>query len=247
METITAEVRDTLGVPVVDSLEDLVERTDLALVTAADPRSHPGLFARIAPAGKPVFVTKLLCADASSANAMAELADHHQVPLLCASPHRFTSALVHAVAADRSDTTGADVHGRMPPEPPLPPVFWYGAHLADMLYAVLGPGCRQVTTVGGGNGGDTVVVGAWSDGRIGVLRGSPNWPYTWTVRIHRDGHTEMVDPLDGPEPRHSGVLKQVLAMGRTGVSPVALAEMVEVVRFMEAAEQSRVSGSAVAL
>lgn len=244
LAAITDRVRGELGVALVDSLEELAACVDLILVTVADPRAHPTIFTGLAPAGKPIVLDKILAANTDSARTMITLAERYAVPLLAASSHRFGPGMAAITGAGWN---GAYVQGRLPATPPVPAMFWYGAHLVDLLYAVLGAGCRQVTTTGGGPDSDTVVVGTWADGRIGVVRGIPDWPHTWELHLHRDGCTTSVDPCAGTAPRHAGLLGQALAIARGTQVPVSMEELVEVVRFAEAAERSRVTGEAVLL
>ena len=52
-------------------------------------------------------------------------------------------------------------------EPHHPDLFWYGIHGCEILFTIMGPGCKTVTREG-----PEKVVGVWSDGRTGTFVGS---------------------------------------------------------------------------
>jgi hypothetical protein len=50
-----------------------------------------------------------------------------------------------------------------------PGLFHYGIHAVEVLYTIMGPGCRRVTCT---HEKDTdVVTGQWQDGRLAGVRG----------------------------------------------------------------------------
>lgn len=247
---VAATMRDELAVPFVRTPVEMFDRVDAFVITGADPRTHPYAFRQVASAGKPTAIVKILSADPDSAQEMVNRATREGIPLLAASPHRFSVA--RQVAVTDSDSSarirGADVQGRMPAEPPLPATFWYGAHLIDLLFATLGAGCKAVTTTTPGDEQDWIITGVWEDGRVGVIRGMPSWPRRWKVDIHRyDGSTVSVDPTDGSGPLLAGFVEQLVEMARSGQPPVNPTQLVEVVRFAQAAECSRRTGTTIAL
>ncbi len=63
---------------------------------------------------------------------------------------------------------GADVYSPFILEKTHPDFFWYGIHGVELLYTIMGSGCKTLTRF---HTDDTeVVVGTWNDGRIGTLR-----------------------------------------------------------------------------
>lgn len=252
-DAIVSAMRDELAIPLVESGEELADRVDALVITAADPRAHPALFGQVAASGTPTAIVKILSADADSAREMVELANRHQAPLFAASPHRFGLIDQPGFAAAAERLRGADVQGRMPAAPPISAFTWYGAHLIDLLYAAMGPGCTEVTTATAGPDEDCLSAGVWADGRIGSIRGMADWPRGWKVDLHHDPQTPgdaptiSLDPTAGDRALLAGLASQLVEMTRTGRPPIDPAELVEVVRFAEAAEQSRVTGAPVSL
>ena len=136
--------------------------------------------------------------------------------------------------------TGADVFGPMPFSPPQPGYFWYGIHGAEMLYAILGPGCERVSAIPVGD--HDLIVGAWADGRIGTVRGNRVGPDAFGALIHRTDRTVLVEPPAELTAVYAALLRRVLEMFRTGRPAVGADEMLEIIRFLEAANESRESG-----
>ena len=135
---------------------------------------------------------------------------------------------------------GADVFGPMPFQPPQPGYFWYGIHTAEMLYAILGPGCAQVSAVAAGD--HDLIVGTWADGRIGTVRGNRAGNDAFGALIHRRERVDLVEPPSDLMPLYAALLARVLEMFRTGRPAVDPRETLEIIRFLEAANESRESG-----
>jgi hypothetical protein len=91
-----------------------------------------------------------------------------------------------------------------------------------------------------------VVVGRWGD-RIGTVRGIRTGKSTYGATVFC---ADTVRPFthSSEVPFYALLLRQVLALFRTGKPPVSLSETLEMVAFMEAAlESSQDGGRAVAL
>ncbi len=66
-------------------------------------------------------------------------------------------------------------------------------------------------------------------------------------RNRRSAAGPRVDLDACDKPKHVHLLAKAMEFFRTGVSPVNLAETVEAIRFLEAADESRVTGKKVSL
>ncbi len=74
----------------IDSLEDIVEKSDCLVVLAPDEtHSHERLSAPGLKAGKPVFLDKVLADNLESGKRICELADKHNTPMYSSSALRF--------------------------------------------------------------------------------------------------------------------------------------------------------------
>jgi predicted dehydrogenase len=229
------------GVEIVDSIEDVAERSDAILLESVDGRVHLAQFRAVAR-GKPVFIDKPAAASLGHVLAIFRHADETQTPCFSSSALRFCDE-VQALAADKSvgDVVGCETASPMHIEPSHPDLFWYGVHGVESLYAILGPGCESVTRTD--TPSSTVVTGKWSDGRIGTYRGLKNGgAYAATLFgtkgvAHRAGFSGY-----GP------LVEKICNFFITGKEPVSREQTIEMFAFMEGADESkRQGGSPVAL
>ena len=240
------KVREKYGVEILATPEAVAERCDAILLESADGRVHLEQFRRIAPFGKPVFVDKPFACSSDDARRLVELARRHGVPVMSCSPLRYAENLTAALAdAGGGAILGADCFGPMDLQPTQPGLFWYGIHIVEMLYAALGRGCREVTAVT--NPDYDVVVGRWSDGRLGTVRGNRKRNKHFGGLIHRETTVAGVDVTAQAKPTYASLLERVVKFARDRQEPVPLDETVEIIRFIEAANESRETGGTVTL
>jgi predicted dehydrogenase len=228
------------GVTLVERPEHLLGQVDAVLVESNEGAVHRERATPFLEAGLPVFVDKPLASTAVDARALVELAARRGVPFLSASSLRFALE-VQAVRQGRPDIgelTGADVHAPATLHQYNPGLLHYGVHGVEMLYALLGTGCQEVTCSFHEDG--EVVTGRWSDGRIGVMRGLRRGArgYGFTAYGENGIHHSVV----GFDFLYRELLKVVVPVLAGGPWPVSAEELVEVVAFMEAALASREQG-----
>ena len=244
VEGITQELRENYDVRMLSLPEEVAEQSDAILLTAVDGRSHLELFKRIAPYKKPVFIDKPFAVSFRDAREMVQIAEEQQIPLMSASSLRYAAPLMEALE-EIEEPFGCDTFGPMALEPTQPGLFWYGIHGVEMMYAVLGTGCVRVHAVS--HPRQDVVVGKWADGRIGTFRGNREGNASFGALIHSGDRTAFADVTRSRKPYYAGLLEQVMAMFRSGSPPLDVRETLEIIRFIEAANESRVTGKAVEL
>lgn len=236
----------TLHVEVAGSLEEAIAGCDGILLLSGDGRVHRKQLEAAASTRKPVFVDKPLALSVREAQEMIGIAERWGLPLMSCSALRFDETL-QRLKNGGLDVDGADVTGPLPLEPLQNDIFWYGIHAAEMLYTFLGPGCREVIVHEQGHSSCTIT-GVWKDGRTGTIRGRYNGSGGFTAAVHRSESTETAIIGGTGKPFYASLLEQVLEMFRTGISPVPLEETLEIIAFLEAANESRGNpGSAVRL
>lgn len=246
VDGFTAQLRDQYDVRIAASPEMVAEQSDVILLEAVDGRTHLELFRSIAPYGKPVFIDKPFTISAKEANEIYRLSRIHHVKFMSCSAVRYAPSLTAAIhAISKEAVIGADCYGPMDLQQTQPGLFWYGVHMADMLYAAMGQGCQQVTAASTED--HDVIVGEWSDGRIGTIRGNRKGNRTFGALIHSQTNSIYANVNADAKPYYAALLEAVMLMftgGAPGTDPL---ETVEIVRFMEAANESRQTGLTVKL
>ncbi len=113
------------------------------------------------------------------------------------------------------------------------------------LYAALGRGCERVQAISTPDA--EFVTGLWKDGRIGTVRGNRTGNKSFGVLLHAPKTSRFVDVMNHPKPAYAGLLQQAITMFHTRQTPIEIEETLEIVRFIEAANQSRETGESVTL
>lgn len=246
VDKFTAEVRDNSGVPIVQSIQEAAENADAILLLSVDGRVHLEQFRQIVPYGKPVFIDKPFAVTTRDAKAIYGLAQEHGIPLMSCSSVRWSEGLGRALdSADQGNIIGVDTYGPMELQSTQPGFYWYGIHAADMLYRSMGKGCKEVTVTT--NADHDLAVGVWEDGRVGTLRGNRKGNRRFGALIHREQGTEHVDVYADGKPYYASMLEEVIRMFQTGAAPIDMTETLEVIAFLEAANESRETGRTVKL
>jgi predicted dehydrogenase len=243
VEKFTAEIRDKFGVEIVNSPETVAQRSDIVFITAADGRVHRLLFDRCLPFKRPMFIEKPLTTCSHEAREMFRIAAEAGVALMSCSTARFGEPLHEALRADLGKVIGCDVFGPMPEEPTQPGLFWYGVHSIEVMNVVMGRGCRQVRAYR--NDDVDFVVATWDDGRVASFRGLRTGEWKFGVTLHRERGVQFVDLIHNSW--FSQTLKLILEQLPQGRSPIEPEDTLEIIRIVEAANASRVSGLAVEL
>lgn len=242
----TTELRGIYGVQIVDELSDIPPLCDGILLESVDGRVHYDQFKKIVQHGKPVFIDKPFSLRSDEAAKMVQLADTHHTPLMSCSALRYSEAITPALSRDDGgDVIGCDTFGPMAIEPTQPGLFWYGIHCVEMLFAVLGRGCVNVTAIA--NKDHDEIVGVWSDGRMGTIRGNRKGNNQFAAVIHREREIQFVDVSAYAKPFYASLLERIVLFFRTGTPSCEMGETQQIVRFIECANESRSTGTTVHL
>ncbi|CAL1517693.1 Gfo/Idh/MocA family oxidoreductase [Chitinophaga sp. MM2321] len=228
-----------MGVEIVDSIAALLEKVDVVLVESNDGRPHLAQALPALKAGKKVFIDKPLAASLADGMAIFAAAAKYNAPVFSASSLRYMDG-AQQIAQDGviGKVIGADAYSPASLEVTHPDLFWYGIHGVETLYTVMGTGCKSVTRF---HTTDTdVAVGMWEDDRIGTFRGTRSGKYDFGARVFGEKGNMTLGPFKGYE----SLLLQIATFFRTGVSPVKPEETLEILAFMEAADESKRKGGA---
>lgn len=235
IDNFTKQLQDKYGIEVVGSIAELCARVDGVLLTSVDGRVHLAQAREIIAARKPLFIDKPLASTLEDAREIARLAKAAGVPWFS------TSTLRYGIAPLKSgDISGLDVWGPGPLEEHHQlDLSWYAIHEAEMLFAVLGRGCREVTRTAAPDA--DVVTCRWQDGRIGTMRAlRPYSDYGAVIfRKNAKGHDSEMKAIV-PVPR--ALDEELVKFFQSGVPPVPNEDTLELMAFLDAAQRSKESG-----
>lgn len=228
------------GVAVVQRPEELLGRVDGVLVESNDGGLHREQALPFLEAGLPVFVDKPFATSVADAQAMLDAARRKGVPIMSASSLRYAQEVrqFQAQAATNGATLGAQTYSPASLHPRNPGLFHYGVHGVEMLYALMGTGCASVRCMF--QEGAEVVVGTWTDGRLGLVRGTRQGTgaYGFTAFCEKG---VVATPVDARF-IYRELVQQIVGMFTTKTMPIPADELLEVVAFQEAALQSKEAG-----
>jgi len=235
LEGFTSEVR-SLGVTIVDSIDALLPLVDVVMLQSVDGTQHLDQARPVFAARKPIFIDKPLAASLTDVLAIAKLGETHGTPWFTASSSRFTARypeLKHN--PEFGQILGCDTYSQARAAIGHPDLFWYGVHGVDLLYSLMGTGCQSVTAVQ--TKYSEQVTGTWEQGRIGTYRAirEQTGKTGLGATVFGEQGIAHVDQFYDYVP----LVAAVTTFFRTKTAPIAVAEMVEVFAFLEAAEESK--------
>lgn len=248
VDGFTATLRDKWQIEIVPTIEALLPKVDVVMLTSVDGRVHLAQARPVIAAKKPLFIDKPMAGSYADAAEIVRLAAAAGTPVFSASSRRYTEDVQDLVNdAKVGKVLGAMTFGPATLEPHHPDLFWYGVHAVEALYTIMGPGCVKVTRTH--TAGTDVVTGEWADGRIGTVRG---------LRDGKTGYGQIAYGTEGivittpesaaavrkPRVGYYGLLVRAIDFFKTGTPPVAPAETLETLAFMAAADLSKARGGA---
>ncbi len=232
-----------LGVTLVDKPTDLLGKVDGMLIESLEGEMHLEKARPFLQAGIPCFIDKPFTGSVATAKSILELSTKHNAPVFSSSSLRFVPELVHICRPNTpaGPAVGAFTHGPSPfHEPPKgepqrnPGLYHYGIHPVEVLYTIMGKGCIEVVNLR--TLGSDMVTGRWKDGRTATIRGIRQGvaPYGCT----RFGMKAAETLTLSTKVIYRELLKQVVRFFAERKSPVDPLETLEIVAFLEAANQS---------
>jgi predicted dehydrogenase len=232
----TEEVK-AQGVEIVDSMEELLDRVDVVLLACIDGNRHLEQALPVLKAGKPLFIDKPFAASYADARAIVEAAKQYNVPLFSSSSLRYMEGM-EDIPGKTGKVTGADTYSPAYIEEHHPDLFWYGIHGVEILFSVMGTGCKSVRRCYTAE--TDYVVGIWDDNRIGTFRGIRRGQGGYGGTVFGEKGIKILDNYTGYDP----LLVKIAEFYDSGIAPVAIEETLEIMAFMEAAEESKRKGGA---
>ncbi|RKD12778.1 dehydrogenase [Pelobium manganitolerans] len=230
------EVRQ-MGVGITGSITELLRQVDVVLLETNDGRMHLPQASQVIHARKPLFIDKPIAASLLDAEKIFDLALKKNVPVFSSSSLRYMPNVQAVAKGEYGKITAATSYSPAIKETTHPDLYWYGIHGVETLFAVMGTGCKTVTSVSTSQA--DVVTGIWDDGRVATFTGMPAGPAVFGGTCICEKGVVQLGPYTGYEP----LLLEIIKFFDTGVSPVSSAETLEILAFMDAASESKRRGS----
>jgi hypothetical protein len=222
-----------MGVEIVGSIADLLQKIDVVLLETNDGKLHLEQAMEVFKAGKRMFIDKPMTASLKDAKEIFQASKKYKIPVFSASSLRYITGIKEI---DKSTVIGASTFSPAELEPSHPDLFWYGIHGVETLFTVMGTGCESVVRV---STKDTdVVTGIWKDGRVGTFRGTRTGKHDYGGTVFTQNGNVVLGPYAGYEP----LLLDIVKFFETGIVPVEPEETIEILAFMEAADISKKLG-----
>jgi len=232
---LTKQVKDC-GVEIVGSMKELLEKVDVVLLTCIDGNRHLDQSLEIFKSGKPVFIDKPFAASLSDAYAIANAAREYGIPMFSSSSLRYMDGIAEISNGEAGKVIGVDAFSPAHIEEHHPDLFWYGVHGVEILFSLMGTGCKSVKRTY--TEGTDYVVGVWDDKRIGTYRGLRTGKGGYGATVFGEKEIKVLDNYQSYNP----LLVKITEFFDTGIVPVPIEETLEIFAFMQAAEESKNKG-----
>jgi predicted dehydrogenase len=233
--TFTEQVKQQ-GVEIVSSIDDLLRKVDFVLLETIDGRKHLEQALPVIKAGKRMFIDKPIAASLHDGIAIFNAAEQYNNPVFSSSSVRYIEGAEELKEGKIGKVRGADTYGPATIEKTHPDMFWYGIHGIEALFAIMGTGCKQVVRI---STNDTdIITGTWEDGRIGSYRGTRYPKGDFGGIVFGEKGISVLGEWKGYNP----LLIKIIDFFRTGKVPVSPEETLEILAFMEAADESKTKG-----
>ena len=237
LEGYTNQLKNEFGVEIVPDIATLLKKVDVVLLESVDGRKHLEQVKPVFAAGKRVFIDKPLASTLEDAREIARLGKQHNTPWWSASSLRYSKAVSDVKV---EGLTGAISWGPASYEPTHQlDLSWYGIHPVELLYSVMGPGCKRVER--SYHEGWDVITGEWAAGRLGVVRTIREGRKDYGVVAFGEKENKVSTDAGGA---YGPLLRNVVEFFKTGKPPVPNEVTLEIFAFMDAAQRSKQQGGA---
>jgi predicted dehydrogenase len=226
-----------MGIEIAGSIPELLEICDVILLESVDGRIHLREAIPVIMAGKPLFIDKPVAGSLADAIAIYELARQRNVPCFSSSSLRFSTGIQELTGSNRlGEIKGAATWFPCHYQQGTPDMFFYGIHGIEALFVLMGPGCETVARVQADDA--DVVTGVWKGGRVGTFRG---------IRRNRAEFGAVAFGTKGiahtsEEGGYEELCREIAKFFRSGRAPVTPEQTLEILAFMEAADESKRQG-----
>jgi len=238
VDKYTETLNQEFKIKLYSSIEELCLNVDAILLTSLDGRKHLEQVKSVFEAGKPVFIDKPLAGSLDDAIAIYNLSKKYKTPFMSCSSFRYIPEIENLNKHKKESFHTVVSHGPMTIEPTHPDLYFYAVHPTESLFTLMGGHCKSVTRTIGDH--TEVITGSWDNERIGLLIAHKEGKakYQYQVETFENEKHEIVKLKSDYKP----MLAVILDFFKTGVSPIAPEHTLEIMAFMEAADESKRKG-----
>jgi len=238
------ETMRKLGVEISGSIEEMIAKVDAVMLLSIDGRPHLQQAKPVFKAKKPLFVDKPVAASLAEIIELFDNAKESDTPCFSNSSLRYSPGIA-GMANDPKigRVLGCDAYSNnksiLPGHPDL---FFYGIHGCEILFTIMGPGCKTVARTRSETA--DLVTGVWEDGRLGTFHGILQGQTGFGALVYGEKGIAPSGKFEGYEP----LLVEIAKFFKTGKSPMTVEHTLEIYAFLEAADESlRQDGRAVSI
>lgn len=230
------KVVEDLGVKVVHDMDELLEQVDGVMLCSNDARVHLEQAMPVIQAQKKLFIDKPFATNLEESVRIFDAAEKYRTRIFTSSALRFIKSIQEFDASISGNVVGAHTFSPCSIEPYLADLLWYGIHGIEMLFAVMGAGCKTVQRTH--TESFDLVTGVWDDGRVGTFRGFRKGDSGFGGTVFAGKNIITLGGFESYKP----LVKAMVDFFETGIPPVSRRETLEIIAFIMAADESKKQG-----
>ena len=233
------KVVEDLGVKVVHDIDELLEQVDGVMLCSNDARVHLEQAMPVIKAQKKLFIDKPFATNLEESIRIFDAAEKYRTPVFTSSALRFIKSIQEFDPANSGKVVGAHTFSPCSIEPYLADLLWYGIHGIEMLFAMMGTGCKTIQRTH--TEYSDVVTGMWDDGRMATFRGFRKGASGFGGTVFTEKSIFSLGDFEG----YKSLVKAMVVFFESGIPPVSREETLEIIAFIMAADESKKQGGRV--
>lgn len=212
------------GAQRLNSIEELVDKSDYIIVLSPDNPEHHERLSRIPLiSGKPVYIDKTFSPDFASGVRMFELAGKYGTPMFSSSALRFAKEFqsypdnkINRESLEYMATLGSGLYEN------------YSVHQFEMIVSLMGPGAKRIKSLSSDN--SRLLAMEYADGRRASMLQIQQAPFQAALQL-KNWEGVFINQCSDIFP---GLIHSMLNFFETGKPPVPKEETLEIMAIIEA-------------
>ncbi len=234
-----------MGVEIVQSIDELIEKVDFICLLTNDGREHLLQAEKVFRSGKPCFIDKPIAHNLRDALRIFDLGRKLRAKYFSSSSLRYGRVIQAARNGEYGSIRTVAFTSPAPEEAQGTHGYytWYGIHGFEPYVAVMGTGAEKVSCFRTPT--DDAINVQYPDGRVGQIHlFRDKWAYTGFVIPAKPKDGKIPAVMVGGETGNEPLVADIVRFFKTGIVPFPVEETIEIFVLMEAAEVSAKRGGA---